>query len=846
MKTRREFMQDVAAFAGAASMIGGLPASIQRALAIEPDKGSSFLDAEHVVILMQENRSFDHAFGSLRGVRGYNDPRAIQLPDGNPVWVQTNAAGDKYSPFRLDIKQTKSTWMGSLPHSWTDQVDAANGGKHDRWLHVKASGEREYAAMPLTLGYHTRADIPFYYALADAFTVCDQNFCSTLTGTTPNRLHLWTGTIRAKPTPQSPALVRNEDCDYGSWVNWTTFPERLEDHEISWKIYQNELSVPSGLSDEGDAWLANFTDNPIEWFTQFNVRFDKNHRAFLDKMLKTLPEEIESLTKELAAQTGDAAEKIRKRLVELRVTLVRYEKDREEFTAENFEKLSPRLKRLHAKAFSTNAGDPSYRELKEFAYKDGEVTRKVQVPKGDILHQFRKDVSDGALPTVSWLVPPERFSDHPCSAWYGQWYLSEVLDILTKNPKVWKKTIFILTYDENDGYFDHVPPFQAPRPGHPETGLASKGLDTALEYLELEQDRKQHQTGEVRGNSLGLGFRVPMIVASPWSRGGYVCSQVFDHTSILQLLEKLITHKTGRKIEETNITHWRRSICGDLTAAFPSPADDNAGLTGFLARDPFIEEIHKAQFKKVPDGFRPLSSEEIDQIRKKPQDSLLPKQEPGVRRACSLPYQLIVDGALNKDRSRFEMRFEAGKELFGDRAAGAPFIVYAFTAKGLAVRHYTVAAGASLADTWQLTDFKSAEYHLRVHGPNGFYREFHGDANDPAVDMNLGYQRVKMSEPALSGNVEIMVAHRDQREKMTLLIEDAAYGNAVIKAPVGGGQPHPITVDTARNFGWYDLRLSLADVPSFSKRYAGRVETGKSSVSDPAMGRDVNNNSKLK
>jgi phospholipase C len=281
MQTRRDFIRTAAMLSGAAGVLGGLTDSVRRALAIEPEKGSSVLDAEHVVILMQENRSFDHAFGALRGVRGFNDPRAIRLADGNPVWVQANAAGDRYVPFRFDIKETKTTWMGSLPHGWADQVDAANGGKHDRWLDVKKSGHLAYARMPLTLGYYTRDDIPFYYALADAFTICDQYFCSSLTGTTPNRLYLWTGTIREKPAPDSPASVRNENCDYGKWANWKTFPERLEDHGVSWKIYQNELTVPNGLTGEADAWLANFGDNPIEWFLQFHVRFADNHRKFL-------------------------------------------------------------------------------------------------------------------------------------------------------------------------------------------------------------------------------------------------------------------------------------------------------------------------------------------------------------------------------------------------------------------------------------------------------------------------------------------------------------------------------------------------------------------------------------
>ena len=160
--------------------------------------GSTFMDAEHVVILMQENRSFDHAYGTLRGVRGYNDPRAVTLPNGNPVWLQTNAAGDTHAPFRLNIKDTKSTWMGGLPHGRDDQsakraiTAGITAGSTPRRA---AKGIRAHAA---DMGYHNRDDLPFYYALADAFTVCDQNFCSSLTPTTPNRLHLWTGTIRAR------------------------------------------------------------------------------------------------------------------------------------------------------------------------------------------------------------------------------------------------------------------------------------------------------------------------------------------------------------------------------------------------------------------------------------------------------------------------------------------------------------------------------------------------------------------------------------------------------------------------------------------------------------------------
>ena len=171
MKTRRDFLRDAAAVASGASIAGGLLSSVARAAAIDPPPASSFLDAEHIVILMQENRSFDHVFGMLRGVRGFHDPRAVTLPDGNPVWLQTNAAGDSYAPFRLNLKETKATWLGSLPHSWTDQTDARDHGNHDRWLEAKQSHHKDFAELPLTMGYYDREDLPFYDGVADAFTI---------------------------------------------------------------------------------------------------------------------------------------------------------------------------------------------------------------------------------------------------------------------------------------------------------------------------------------------------------------------------------------------------------------------------------------------------------------------------------------------------------------------------------------------------------------------------------------------------------------------------------------------------------------------------------------------------
>ncbi|RYG42719.1 MAG: phospholipase C, phosphocholine-specific, partial [Chitinophagaceae bacterium] len=586
----------------------------------------------------------------LQGIRGFNDPRAIDLPDGDLVWLQKNAAGESYVPFRMDIKGTKSTWIGSLPHSWTNQVDARNDGKYDKWLIAKPSGNKAYADAPLTMGYYNREDIPFYYALADAFTVCDQNFCSSLTGTTPNRLYLWSGTIRDRHSGDAFANVRNENVDYNKEVSWTSFPELLEDNGISWKIYQNELSIPSGLEGDEDAWLSNFTDNPIEWFSQYNVRFAKTYREYIQKMEGVLPSEIKALEEKINAGIPDAdvLAKANRDLARKKEWLEKIKKELPVFTEENFDKLSQRQKNLHKKAFTTNINDPEYRKLHKLKYNDDGTMREAIMPKGDVLHQFRKDVQLGELPAVSWLVAPENFSDHPGAPWYGAWYVSEVMDILTQDPEVWKKTIFVLCYDENDGYFDHVPPFVPHDPNKEGSGLTSQGVDTAEEYVTLEQDLKGRQPEQARGSAIGLGYRVPLVIASPWSRGGAVCSQVFDHTSILQLLENVFSHKTGKKIEETNISNWRRTVCGDLSAVFRPYNGEKTKLPAFLKQERVIESIHKAQFKRDPFGYKALDKNARTLVNKREASSEMPKQEKGTRPACPLPYQLYADATLNK------------------------------------------------------------------------------------------------------------------------------------------------------------------------------------------------------
>ncbi|NII26958.1 phospholipase C, phosphocholine-specific [Pseudoflavitalea sp. X16] len=843
METRRSFLKKASILSGGTGLLQVLPASIAKAMAINPAAGSTYLDAEHVVFLMQENRSFDHTFGSLQGVRGFNDPRAITLPDNNKVWLQTNNAGETYAPFRLDIKNTKATWMNSLPHSWSNQVDARNNGKYDRWLQAKPSGNKAYKEMPLTMGYHNREDIPFYYALADAFTVCDQHFCSSLTGTTPNRLYFWTGTIREKADENVLARVWNGDADYGNWVNWTTFPERLEAQGISWRVYQNEISVGVGFEGEEDAWLGNFTDNPLEFFAQYQVKLSAEYIANLPKAAAKLSAEISRQEQQLKALPAGAAdaEKIGKRIDWLKKQLATVEEDQKVYTREKYEQLSQREKDLHDKAFTTNRKDPYYHQLDTLKYKDGDTEREVKLPKGDILHQFREDVNTGKLPTVSWIVAPENFSDHPGAAWYGAWYLSEVMDILTKNPEVWKKTILVLTYDENDGYFDHVPPFVAPHPYKKESGAVSEGIHTGVEYV-ANASQQSSDADDMRESPIGLGYRVPLVIASPWSRGGYVNSQVFDHTSALQFLEKFLSHKTSKKITEPNISAWRRAVCGDLTSVFRPYNGEKIISPTALQRDEFIEGIHKAQFKKLPSNYRKLTKEEIAQANKQPYaTSFLPAQEKGIRNANALPYELYAEGFISEDRKSFDIVMKSDKGTFGDATAGSPFQVYApglYQGERVRAWDYAVAPGKAVAGNWEVTDFEGGIYHLQVYGPNGFFREFTGSSAAPMVSTRTKYEPVNGQRSQLSGRL-ILTFGNAEKTAQTVIITDNAYKQTIQTVIVQSGRENLAIIDTAKSYGWYDFTITVKGHTSFSKRYAGRIETGRDSKTDPFMGRMV-------
>ncbi len=441
---RRKFLGGALALgAGALAAACSSPSTVAKAATTLP-AGSDLGAVEHVVFLMQENRSFDHYFGSYKGVRGFDDHANGHLgafAQPFPANQSRHPVGTQL-PFHLDTATGLGECTYDLTHSWRPQHLCRNGGTMDAFVSTHTMAEYEGSEYGVqTMGYHTRSDIPYHYALADAFTLCDAYHCSIMGPTHPNRLMALSGTIDPDGRHGGPVLITNELPEAKFSVNWTTVPELLEDKGVSWKTY----TPPGPLYRIDNPNLLLISDAILPYFSQYS----------------------------------DPA--------------------------------SP----LHQKAFLPTFDD------------------------------FTHDVQSGTLPSVSWLIPPLGYDEHPpAPPSLGAWYIDQVLSTLIANPEVWAKTVLFVMYDENDGFFDHVPPPVAP-------------AGTPGEYLTVDP---LPATAQGVDGPLGLGFRVPMLVVSPFSRGGYISSQTFDHTSQIRFLEE----RFG--IRATELSAWRRKTVGDLTS----------------------------------------------------------------------------------------------------------------------------------------------------------------------------------------------------------------------------------------------------------------------------------------
>jgi phospholipase C len=691
--SRRRFLQ----LAGGSVAGTMLSDSIARALAIPANRATrSIRDVEHIVVLTQENRSFDHYFGVMRGVRGFGDPHPVTLPSGRPVWYQADGA-DVVPPFHPapppGLPNLELAFIEDLDHNWNPTHQMFNGGNWDQWLPAKTT---------TCMAYMERSDLPFHYALADAFTVCDAYHCSVLGPTDPNRYYLWTGWDGNDGKGGGP-VIANDELGY----SWQTYPERLQAAGVSWKIYQD---IGHGL-DAAHAWgwtpddpyIGNFGDNSLLYFL-------------------------------------------------------------------NYQNAGP--------------GSPLYERARTGTNVDALVGND-QRAQG-LFEVLAADVANGQLPSVSWIAAPEAFTEHPAwPAGYGAFYTAGVLGALTSNPEVWSKTVLLIHWDENDGFFDHlVSPY-------PNVGSLA-GQSTVA----LDNELFGGQAGTPGGTNgvvgpYGLGVRVPLLAVSPWSKGGWVCSEVFDATSLIRFIEA----RFG--VEEPNITPWRRAVCGDLTSAFDfeSASDRVPPLPGGDLPN---------QSSPPPTPYHPVP----------PVGGSVPTQERGVRPSRQLGY-------------RFDTTFDAGPGTLSLAVKNRGRLGVHLQARSLTIPgapySYTIGAGDDLSAALP----NPGTYDLSLHGPNGFFRHFAGSP-DTVV-------RVHAEADDRVGRVRLRLTAGGRRSRRPVVVEVAdAYGPDRHVALQGTTQ---ITIDTHRSGGWYDLTLTTPSDASFAYALAGRLESRGRLTSDPQLGR---------
>jgi phospholipase C len=685
---------------GVAAVGSFLPPSLQQALAQDrPEHGTGGLDSiEHVVILMQENRSFDHYFGALRGVRGFGDRNAIRLPSGKSVFEQPGVLRTVMPfPVREAAAAQKKDlqYIGALDHSWTGGAKAWHDGWMDGWITAKTAA---------TMAYYTRQDIPLHYELADTFTVCDAYHSSIHTSTSPNRNHLWSGKTGYEANGKR--AVGNDAYDEGKHpgYDWGTYAERLEKAGVSWQTYTE--------------W-ENFTDNQIEFFTTFKA-----------------------IARKVLAKTGLT-------FMEAFYAQVRDAKDDAE-----------RQKLLTTLEEGVATLDKAEKSLFERGLR--------RVPTGSLAEKFAADVAGGKLAEVSYLVPSAVDSEHPSvsSPIHSATIVYKVLDALASHPEVWRRTAVFINYDENDGFFDHVPP---PVPG------------------------TDNQEERWEGKPTGLGARVPMLVVSPWTVGGYVCSEVFDHTSVVRFLEKW----TG--VKEPNISAWRRQITGDLTGAF----DFRRGH-----RQPDVEQ---------PGAIPEFSGRWAPQP---PLKQSMPVQEPGTRRARPLPYQPDAY-AQPGESGALSVRLRNGG------GSSAHFALYPYADEFKVPLHQDVVRKGS----WTVPVTKDA-YDFTVTGPNGFRREFAGGKEG----------RAQLASAITRRELHLTLANRGGKDgkggkdlvftvRPLGYVEERRGKSRTRVVRVKAGSSRTIAWHTGDEHGWYDVEVTAAGEPAFRRRLMGHIEDGRASVS---------------
>jgi len=674
---RRRFLQLGGATVGAAALAGaGTLAGTAKAAQADALTGT-IADLKHVVILMQENRSFDHYYGSLQGVRGFGDKQILQYQSGTTVFQQPDSANSTGAllPFHMDSSKVNAQNAGDLDHSWSGDHSARNNGLWNNWVSAKSAQ---------TMGFFTRADLPFNYALADAFTICDGYHQAILGPTSPNRMYFWTGTSSG---------YTSNPADYKAVLTGvTTYPEQLTAAGVSWQVYTNH-EVGDGSGNNG--WVGDYGDNPLWFYQQYTTSMNATTTA----------------GQQLAIQGA-------------------------------------------VQPWQANAGT---------ALGPNHVNH--------VLAQFIADCAAGTIPQVSWIVAPYEYSEHPsASPSYGAHYTRTVLEALMSNEALWNTTALFITYDEHDGYYDHV------LPPSPESSYSN-------EYIS--------------GLPIGFGPRVPMIICSPWTRGGFVDSNTYDHTSMNRFLQTW----TGAPL--VNVTQWRNQVSGDLTAAFDF-ANPDFSVPTLPDTVPLITQSDAEKSfpgVSIPTGVQTMPAQEAGTRPHRP-TSHVPHAEVTVNRAT---------GAVTATMSN-------------TGSVGVSLFVFPDKYQTASATPFTVVSGTNSTYTWNSPSYQG-NYAFSIYGPDGFVRSFAGAVVH--ANQNVGQvpqvTATPVSSAAGAGTASLTIALGNAGHKeviFTLTPNDYAGTTQSVAVDYNGASTVSWPADAN---GYYDVIVTANTADGFTRRYAGRL-----------------------
>ncbi|HEY4269254.1 MAG TPA: alkaline phosphatase family protein [Galbitalea sp.] len=686
--SRRGMLKALGLLGGAAALGGAASGwadsagaqNMREAAYVLPDgfKGD-ITDIKHVVVLVQENRAFDHYYGALPGVRGFSDKQALRFQNGTDVFSQPS--GSSFArPTRVTTVAGTTT---GLDHSYSGGLGAWSSGKYNNWVGAKGTA---------TMQYVTGEEIPWQWSLASAYTICDNWHCSIMGPTTPNRLYHWTGTSNG---------VTDNGGESNGTRAWQTYPEALQNAGVSWRIYVDNTN-------NGSSWVGDYTDNPIRGFAAFTT-------------------------------SGSTATDIANR--------------------------ADAVKNAPGTGLVWRAGSAPYAAT-------GAANNDSDANLTAVLGGFIAACQPGAqfpLPQVSWIVAPYEWSEHPsANPEHGAHYSNQVIKTLQSNPDLWKSTLLIMTFDENDGYFDHVlPPYAEP-------GTA----------------------GEYSGSTpIGYGARVPGVLVSPWTRGGWVSGETFDHTSIVQFLETWTT-AIGTPALSTTITAWRRGISGDLTSAmdFAHPIVDTPALPDTEA----LVQIARAG-GTISTQVPPADKWEGVTLRHR-------------------PLSFHPHGTFVEDRNAGTV--SSHLSLVGGQK-GKTVSLQAFPDKYATFSNtpHTVSAVAPATYDWDATAH-DGRYAFSVYGPDGFVRS-HAGTVLPTGQNNSGVPRVDVDLVVGDDPVVKITLHNDglQPVHYALVANDFAGGSQSVW--VHPGATELITWPTSE--GYYDVILDADTGTGWQHRYAGRI-----------------------